>query len=64
MIQPEVEQEALRISGMDSTVTRSSAFIFQLCTGFGGIPQHLTEEEALLDCIVEESMIGKPKMRV
>lgn len=49
---------------MKSTVARSSAFIFQLCTGFGGLPQHLTEEAALLDCSIEDSMNSKPKKRV
>jgi hypothetical protein len=47
IIQPLVFQEAAIATGVSSDVLVGSGVIFQLCTGFAPIPEHLTEELAL-----------------
>ena len=46
MILPEIEQEQTILAGVPSEVMRGSAFIFVLVTGFGKLPEHLTEVAA------------------
>jgi hypothetical protein len=64
MIQPLVEQEAAAVFNIPSRALRGSAFISQLCTGFAEMPQHLTEEHALLDEKLEKEAKQKGKKRL
>jgi hypothetical protein len=54
-IQPLVEQDAARTTGVSTEIFRRSGFIFQLFSGFASIPEHLTEEYALMNDIREKS---------
>lgn len=56
MIQPLVEQQAASDFNVSSQSLRGSAFIFQLCTGFIALPEHLTEERAILDEVTENEL--------
>ena len=65
MIQPIVEEEAVRQAEVVSEVVRGSVFLFSMCTGFCAIPDHLTEATALLDQHHEDVVVrGSSKKRV
>jgi hypothetical protein len=64
MIQPSVEQQAAAVFNIPSRALRGSAFISQLCTGFAAMPQHLTEEHALLDEKLQNEAKQKGKKRL
>ena len=61
MIQPLVEQQAALDFNVSSQSLRGSAFISQLCTGFTALPEHLTEERAILDGLAENKLKKKRK---
>jgi hypothetical protein len=46
MIAPDIEEEQTHIANVTSGDMRGSAFIFDLVTGFGTMPENLTEEAA------------------
>eukprot|EP00981_Chlorochromonas_danica_P003634 scaffold676_cov201-Ochromonas_danica.AAC.1 len=60
MLCPDVENEAVASTGVSSDIVRASMFIFNMMTGFGRIPDHLTEEFA----IKEEQEILKNPVRL
>ena len=61
MIQPLVEKQAADDFNVSSKSLRGSAFISQLCTGFTGLPENLTEERAILDELAEVESTKKSK---
>lgn len=64
MIQPLVEQQAALDFNVSSLSLRGSAFISQLCTGFTALPEHLTEERAILDELAGKEVKKKRKKTV
>lgn len=54
MVQPTVEEEAVRSANVTSDIVRGSVFIFQLCTGFSHLPEHLTEGATEIDEQIKE----------
>jgi hypothetical protein len=58
MIHPLVLQEAVAAAGVSSDVLGGSGVIFELCTGFGTNPEHLTEEQALKEEEEEKKHAG------
>jgi hypothetical protein len=57
MLCPDVENEAVAGAGVSSDVVRASMFMFNMMTGFGRIPDHLTEEFAAKE---EQEILKNP----
>lgn len=64
MIQPIVEEEAVRDAEVVSEVVRGSVFLFSMCTGFCAIPDHLTEATALLNQRHDDVVVRGRQKRV